>query len=408
MRRRGLAAGVLALALVGCAQVQPGTTPTPTGSVDSPTAGVTAGPTPTASATAETPSPSATAGVTTCADLAGSLDLREQAAQLVMVGVHGEVDAAEAAALEEYGFGSAILMGNTTHGVAGTKQRTDAVQAAGKGQVLVAVDQEGGLVRRLKGPGFTDMPSAAEQAKLDPAELSAAAQTWGAEMAKAGVHLDFAPVADVVPAAKVGTNEPIGKIGRGYGTTPEQVAANVEAVVTGFQRGGIAASVKHFPNLGEVVGNTDFATKVVDDVTTRDAASLEPYRRAIAAGVETVMVATAWYPLIDADAPAAFSPAVLSILRDDLGYTGVIASDDLGVAKAVADVPARERAVRFVRAGGDLAVAVDVAPAEAMVDGLAAAAADDADLAARVAESAGRVLALKSQFGLASCEVVVG
>lgn len=341
MRRRGLAAGVLALALVGCAQVQPGTTPTPTGSVDSPTAGVTAGPTPTASATAETPSPSATAGVTTCADLAGSLDLREQAAQLVMVGVHGEVDAAEAAALEEYGFGSAILMGNTTHGVAGTKQRTDAVQAAGKGQVLVAVDQEGGLVRRLKGPGFTDMPSAAEQAKLDPAELSAAAQTWGAEMAKAGVHLDFAPVADVVPAAKVGTNEPIGKIGRGYGTTPEQVAANVEAVVTGFQRGGIAASVKHFPNLGEVVGNTDFATKVVDDVTTRDAASLEPYRRAIAAGVETVMVATAWYPLIDADAPAAFSPAVLSILRDDLGYTGVIASDDLGVAKAVADVPAR-------------------------------------------------------------------
>ncbi|NLE19139.1 MAG: hypothetical protein GX632_11490, partial [Propioniciclava sp.] len=157
MSRRGLAAGVLALALVGCAQVQPGTGPTPTGPVDGPTAAVTAGPTPVASGATGTPSPSATAGVTTCADLAGSLDLRAQAAQLVMVGIHGELDAAEAAALEEYGFGSAILMGNTTHGVAGTRQRTDAVQAAGKGQVLVAVDQEGGLVRRLKGPGFTDM-----------------------------------------------------------------------------------------------------------------------------------------------------------------------------------------------------------------------------------------------------------
>ncbi len=79
------------------------------------------------------------------------------------------------------------------------------------------------------------------------------------------------------------------------------------------------------------------------------------------------MVATAWYPRIDPDAPAAFSPAVVALLRDDLGFDGVIASDDLGVAKAVAGVPAAQRAVRFVRAGGDLAISVDAPAVLAMV-----------------------------------------
>lgn len=398
-RARLLGVGLAALALVGCAQVPPGAGPTASGA---PPVSPAVTPSPVASTPASTPA------ATTCAELAGAMTLREQAAQLVMMGVTGDLDAAERSALGEHRFGSVILMGNTTEGVAGTRQRTRSIQDAGGGSVLVAVDQEGGLVRRLRGAGFTDMPSAAEQAKLAPAELLAAARVWGREMAEAGVHLDLAPVADVVPAAKQRTNEPIGKLGRGYGSTPEAVAERVAVVVAGFRAGGIASSAKHFPNLGEVVGNTDFAAKVVDDVTTRDAPALEPYRRAIAAGIETVMVSTAWYPRIDPDAPAAFSPAVVSILRDDLGFSGVVVSDDLGVAKAVADVPARERGVRFVRAGGDLAIAVDPAPAQQMVDGLVAAAQDDAALRGRVAESAGRVLALKSGLGLARCEAVVG
>ncbi|HHU39720.1 MAG TPA: glycoside hydrolase family 3 protein [Propionibacterium sp.] len=411
MTRRGpwvaSVAGVAALALVGCAQVPPGSAPgsptsSPSGSM--PGGSGTTSSLPTASGTGTPGAP----GSNTCGDLVAGMSMSEQAAELVMMGVTGDLDAAEAAALAEHGFGSVILMGNTEHGVAGTKERTDAIQEAGGGEVLIAVDQEGGLVRRLRGPGFTAMPSAADQAEMTPEKLTTAAEQWGRQMAEAGVHLDLAPVADVVPADKVGTNEPIGKLGRGYGTTPEAVAQNVVAVVTGFQRAGIAASPKHFPNLGEVVGNTDFAAQVVDDVTTADSASLEPYRQAIAAGVDTVMVGTAWYTQIDPDAPAAFSPTVLSILREDLAFDGVIVSDDLGVAKAVADVPAAERGVRFVRAGGDLGIAVDVAPAAAMVEGLAAAAAGDPALAERVAESATRVLALKTRLGLATCERVVG
>ncbi len=87
-------------------------------------------------------------------------------------------------------------------------------------------------------------------------------------MEDAGVHLDLAPVADVVPADKLRSNEPIGKLGRGYGADPEQVAGKVAAVIAGFDDAGLGATVKHFPNLGQVVGNTDFAAHVVDDVTT--------------------------------------------------------------------------------------------------------------------------------------------
>lgn len=396
MTRRPFVAVLAAVVLAGCAQAPSGG-PTPGASVSATTSPATS-----PSAPATTPA-ATTPAATTCAAAAAALPLREQAAQLVMMGVHRELDSAERAALEKHGFGSVILMGNTTDGVAGTKRRSEAIQAAGGGSVIVAVDQEGGQVRRLRGAGYDEMPSAADQAELGPDALAVAARGWGEQMAKGGVHLDLAPVADVVPAAKLRTNEPIGRLGRGYGTTPDEVARNVEAVVTGFQGAGIASSVKHFPNLGEVVGNTDFAAKVVDDVTTADSPALEPYRRAIAVGVETVMVATAFYARIDPDAPAAFSPAVVSILRDDLGFTGVIVSDDLGVAKAVADVPVGERGARFVRAGGDLAIAVDPKPAVAMVEGLVAAAEVDPDLAERVAESAGRVLALKSRLGLADC-----
>ncbi|MFT3876795.1 MAG: glycoside hydrolase family 3 N-terminal domain-containing protein [Propioniciclava sp.] len=263
-------------------------------------------------------------------------------------------------------------------------------------------------MQRLKGPGFDTIPSAREQAHRSAAELAGDAKRWGQQLAQAGVHLTFAPVADVVPADRTSSNEPIGKLGRGYGSTPEAVSERVVAFVGGMKAAGVATSPKHFPNLGRVTGNTDFVAKVVDEETTANDPALEPYRRAIAEGVESVMVATAFYTKIDPDAPAAFSPKVVGILRDDLRFGGVIVSDDLGVAKAVASVPASERATRFVRAGGDLAISVDPAVGARMIEGLASAAESDPDLAARVTESAGRVLALKAARGLTSCEAVVG
>ncbi len=99
----------------------------------------------------------------------------------------------------------------------------------------------------------------------------------GTQLRQAGVHLTLAPVADVVPPEKSASNEPIGALDRGYGNTPpEEVSGNVTAFVAGMNRAGLGTSMKHFPNLGEVVGNTDFSTVVRDEVTTADAASLAP------------------------------------------------------------------------------------------------------------------------------------
>lgn len=407
MRAAGLLAGLIGVALVGCAQAPVGTppapppgTPTPSGS-----ASATAGfPPPTASGSASgTPTASAPpAG--TCDALGRGLDLKAAAGELVMVGVTGSLDAAEQNAIQGSQIGSVILMGSSTAGVSGTKQRTDAVRRVGGPHgVLIGVDQEGGNVTRLKGSGFSEMPSAAQQAKLSDAALQAKAAGWAREMVQAGINIDFAPVADVVPASKQRTNEPIGKLGRGYGSDPAAVSDKVAAVVKGFQGAGLGATVKHFPNLGQVTGNTDFASKVVDDVTTADDGALAPYRAAIKADAASIMVATAYYSKIDGTEPAAFSPKVVGIVRQ-LGFTGVITSDDLGVAKAVASVPPKQRAVKFVEAGGDLAISVDPAAATAMVAGLVEAGEKDPALAQRIKESAGRVMTLKGRLGVTSCK----
>lgn len=402
MRARGTVVALLGLALVGCAQVQPPAAPggpAPGTPSSSPTRGVPS----TATASASPGTPTASGLDSTCDAVVAGMDLPTAAGQLVMLGVHDTLDAAESKVLREAKIGSAILMGSSSAGVSGTRSRIDAIRKAGGPHgVLIGADQEGGTVVRLKGPGFTEMPSAAQQAKLSDAALKQQAATWGAQLKAAGVDLDFAPVADVVPVAKQGTNEPIGKLGRGYGSDPDQVAAKVTAVIEGFADAGVGATVKHFPNLGQVVGNTDFAAKVVDDVTTADDPALKPYRAAITSDVASVMVSTAYFTKIDGSAPAAFSPTVVGLVRG-LGFDGVITSDDLGVAKAVADVPAKQRAVKFVRAGGDLAISVDPAAAATMVAGLVEAGQADPAFAARIKASAARVMTLKGRLGVTSC-----
>lgn len=404
-RRAGVAGlAALALATAGCATVRPSAAPEGRPATSAPTATPTAGPAPSAGPTA-----SPTPAVPTCTDLAASFTLKQQVGQLLMVGVTGALDDAEREALVATDAGSVILMGNSRVGVRATAEITGAIADLGAGAgVLVAVDQEGGTVQRLSGPGFDTIPPAAEQATLDADELSSRARAWGEQLRRAGVHLDLAPVADVVPAAKRRTNEPVGRLGRGYGSDPDAAAEKVAAFVSGLREADVAATLKHYPGLGEVTGNTDFTANVVDTVTTGRGAAARPFRAGVRAGAGAVMLSTAYYPRIDADHPAAFSPAVVDLVRTELGFGGVVISDDLGVARAVADVPARDRATRFVRAGGDLAITVDPARAAAMASGLLAEAGDDPDLAARVAESTGRVLALKAGLGLASCVAVEG
>jgi beta-N-acetylhexosaminidase len=319
-----------------------------------------------------------------------------------MVGVTGSLDDVERAALARHRVGSVLYIGHSSDGVSATAARSAQVRRAGGDGVLVAVDQEGGLVQRLQGPGFAAIPSAADQAGLSAAALTEAATRWGRQLARAGVDLNLAPVADVVPRAKQRSNAPIGALGRGYGSRPDAVATHVLAFIAGMHAGGVGATVKHFPGLGEVVGNTDHTAGVVDDVTSADSGSLTPFREAAEAGVEAIMVASARYPRIDPDRIGVFSPAVIGILRD-WGYEGVVISDDLGAAVALRAVPAGLRAVRFVAAGGDLAITADPALVPAMTAGLVARAKRDPVFDARLLEATARVLALKQSLGLPGC-----
>ena len=411
-RRPGLAAVVVALGMLAA-----GCTSGPTaGPTAEPTAASTPTVTSTPSSTSEGPatpsqsrSSASASGAGTPTTSCGDLSLTEQVGQLFVMGVTASgPSSAELETLGDLEVGGVIMMGNTRASADEVRRLTDGVRSAGKQPdgvtVMVSVDQEGGQVRRLQGTGFTAMPSAATQAEWSDAELTSRATQWGTELKGAGVDLDLAPVADVVPASVGTANRPIGALGRGYGSNPKVVAAKVSAFVTGMHAGKEATAVKHFPGLGRVRGNTDFATKVVDSDTTRDDPLLAGFDAAQAAGVDLIMVSTAYYTKIDPDHPAAFSSTVINgMLRQDRDYDGVVVSDDLGVAKAVAAFSPGDRAITFLQAGGDVVVDVDPSTVDDMVSAVLDKAKADPAFAKRVAQSADRVLQLKSRHGLARC-----
>ncbi|QNF95896.1 glycoside hydrolase family 3 protein [Janibacter sp. YB324] len=269
--------------------------------------------------------------------------------------------------------------------------------------MLVAADQEGGEVQQLTGSGFTSMPSGLEQAQ-DP-DLRASAKGWGAELKQAGVNVNLAPTADTVPS-EIGTaNEPIGKWGRQYGSTPQAASKGAVAFGQGMQDAGVEPTVKHFPGLGRITGNTDLRdTGITDSTMTRDDAHLTPFADSIEAGTKIVMVGSAHYSKIDGETPALFSRKIVDgMLRDDLGFDGVVITDDVGAAKAVAATPVGERATRFISAGGDIVLTAEPAQVPTMVSAIEAKAKGDAAFGKQVTASVTRVLTLKEDMGLLRC-----
>ena len=168
--------------------------------------------------------------------------------------------------------------------------------------------------------------------------------------------------------------------------------------------GGVEGTVKHFPGLGRIRSNTDFnSTGITDDVTTAKDPFLEPFAAGVDAGAGLVMVGSAKYSKLDKGVPAMFSEKIVTdLLRDDLGYAGVVITDDVNAA-AVEGVPAAQRAVRFVDAGGDIVLTGDASVAPAMLRALADQAAADPAFAKKVDAAVVRVLTLKERMGLLPC-----
>jgi beta-N-acetylhexosaminidase len=305
-------------------------------------------------------------------------------------------------AIEDQDVGGVILDGNSYLSIAQTAAIARALQdRAPRGVgLLISTDQEGGLVRRLRGDGFSDLPSALDQGEISPSTLQSDAETWGTQLREAGVNVDLAPVMDTVPSDSPG-NPPIGDLDREYGHDPATVASHGTAVVRGLAEAGVAATVKHFPGLGRVSGNTDTTSGVTDYVTTRHDPYLAPYAAAIQAGAPLVMMSTAIYDKIDPGQPAAFSRTIVTgILRGDLGFRGVIISDDLGAAQQVSGYAVGTRAVDFIAAGGDIILTVVSSQAQAMTQALLAKATSDPSFKALVDAAALSVLREKQALGL--------
>ena len=400
-----------ALVLAGCSDSQSppaaGPSTVPSSSVPLPTTQPPTTEQPSATPT-NTPTPTPTATPASCIDQKlKTLTLREQAAQLIMTGISANgMTSAQRPIVQQEKPGGVLLLG-TGGSLSHTRTAMAAASTAAtvKGvRPLVAADQEGGQVQRLKGPGFDRIPAATVQGTWSADKLTARAKQWGGQLKQANVNVNLAPVADVVPSSLKSQNAPIGSLDREYGNTPEEVGPSVQAFVEGMKQAGVMTSVKHFPGLGRVRGNTDFSSGVVDTVTVRGDADLQPFADGIEAGATMVMISTVTYTKIDPNNRAVFSPTVIQgMVRGDLGWSGVVITDDVGAAAEVASVPAGQRATRFVAAGGDIVINAKAALTATMVNALVVKAQQDKAFAAKLTSSVRRVLTLKQDHGLVSC-----
>jgi beta-N-acetylhexosaminidase len=336
----------------------------------------------------------------------------QRVGQLFMVGVQSGASADQTALVNEtistYHAGNVVLYGSdwsssaTVRSVVRPLQKL--AQSANMGvQLFVSGNQEGGqwgAFQAFYGQGFSAIPSPITQAQGDPDILQEQARIWGVQLSNAGVNLDLAPVLDTVPPGTAASNDPIGYWGREYGFYPEDVTKYGVAFERGLLAAPIAVSIKHF--LGRVTGNTDFTAEgIVDEqFSGLNDPYLQPYKAGIDAGADFVMMSLAVYPRVDSVA-AVFSPAMINgILRDGLGFRGIVITDDVGAAAAVADRAPAQRALDFFRAGGDMILTVqptDIAP---MTQAVLQAMITDAGLAGQIDDSVRRVLETKERYGL--------
>jgi beta-N-acetylhexosaminidase len=325
------------------------------------------------------------------------VSLRAEVGQLLAVGFPGpDLPAELALRIARSEVGAVMLFRPNIASPIQVAELVKAVRAAAPAGApcLVATDQEGGLVQRLRAPltVWPDMFSVA--AAGDAARTEQVGRALGDELAALGIGWNFAPVLDVHtnPSNPVIAN-------RSFGTTPQAVITHALAFWRGLGAAGVLGCGKHFPGHGDTTGDSHLELPVVVHPRDRlDRIELAPFAAAARAGLEAIMTAHVVFSAVDATLPATLSPAVLTgVLRGELGYGGVIVSDDLGM-KAVADrYPIAELAVRAVAAGCDVLLVREpherqVAAFEALLE----EAEKSAVFRGRVGESAARVDRLKA------------
>jgi beta-N-acetylhexosaminidase len=330
-----------------------------------------------------------------------ALDLNALARGVIAVGLSGTTPArASTSSVEElraFAPGAMILFARNVGTTAELRELIVALRALGNPPPLVTIDQEGGRVARI-GEGVAQLPSAmAVGATGDPVLAERLGTLLGRDLARLGISVDLAPVADLAlqPRSSVIAT-------RAYGDDPERVAAFVIAFARGLERGGVAAAIKHFPGHGSTAEDSHNALPhVAVDAATLRARDLVPFARALEArATSLVMTAHVVLEAFDPLRPATLSPAVLTgLLREELGYTGVVATDCLEMDAIAREVGTVEGAVQALAAGADLLfISHHLDVARAAADAIAAAVRDGRVPLARLEEAHARVLALRERY----------
>jgi len=221
-----------------------------------------------------------------------------------------------------------------------------AASEAGNPPLLVAIDQEGGPVKRLPA-GPPERSAAALGAAGDAGAARAEGGDTAAYLERFGVTVDLAPVLDVPGAGSFVAD-------RAFGTDPDTVSRIGVAFAEGLAAGGVAATAKHFPGLGSATVNTDLAPSVVEASRRELRGDMAPFRAAVEAGIGLVMLSNATYAGLDPDAPAGLSARIVRELRERLGFDGVVITDDLRAGAIASTHSAPDAAVEAARAGADI------------------------------------------------------
>ena len=321
-------------------------------------------------------------------------ELDAKVGQMLMVGFAGyELTTAELKICQSHHFGGFILFSRNCCEPAQIHSLCRSLYEVTGNLPFIAIDEEGGRVHRLP-PPFTHFPPAARIGQTGSLDLAfRVGRAVAAELTLLGINLNFAPVLDVNSNAE---NPIIGD--RSFGTTPERVAAMALAWSQGLRSMGIIPCGKHFPGHGHTDTDSHLQLpRVTKSLSELHAVELTPFLHACRSRIEGLMTAHAVFPALDEKFPATLSSRILTrVLRQELGYKGVVFSDDMEMEAITGNFDAGQAAISSVRAGIDvLLYCHDLAKAAGIVELLCREARRDTELRARINESSARISKLK-------------
>ena len=331
--------------------------------------------------------------------LVANMSDADKVGQLMMIGIHGKSLNDDAKfMLNEYRVGGIILFDRNMESKDQVKTLIADINKAGKSAGLtplfLGIDQEGGAVARMDDK-LIKVPPAEEVGKEPVEQAAALAKEVGTELKDLGFNINFAPVADLGLT-----------YGRSYSTNPDEVVRYASAVGKSYDEAGLWYSYKHFPGIGKTDVDLHADTSIVpvskETLLSEDTKVFVDLIKQSKPNTYTIMVSHAMYPQIDPDHPASLSKAIITDwLRRDMGYNGVVVTDDMDMGALAKHYTFGDMAVQSILAGSDiLLVCHEYEHMQEAYNGLMKAVKDGRISKERLDESVKRILLMKMSRGL--------